>query len=271
MNVEYLYVDQSRMAMVNVGTGKLFFYNNNFLGTPVLMTDDTGTVVWEADYKPFGEAGVNGKSTVVNNFRFAGQYYDEKTGLHYNWHRYYDPKTGRYLTPDPLGIDGGINLYAYTANNPINGYDLDGAKPVFQGKNCPSDEFDPDYIIYELYGIDVDELRKQAILQQLYLMSALFPPSGFNVKVPKSWMNKTIGKPYPTKINRAGKLQPYDPKTGRFLKNDANPGFKLSPLNRFVTGFGHGWAEAKGASGATPVGRAGNIGYMIGNFIGNIF
>jgi RHS repeat-associated protein len=92
------------------------------------MTDDTGTVVWEADYKPFGEAGVNGKSTVVNNFRFSGQYFDQETGLHYNWHRYYNPATGRYLTPDPIGLEGKINVYAYAGNNPINWIDPLGLK-----------------------------------------------------------------------------------------------------------------------------------------------
>jgi RHS repeat-associated protein len=85
-----------------------------------MLADSTNTIVWEGIYKPFGEADVNPNSSVVNNFRFPGQYYDAETGLHYNYFRYYDPSTGRYLTPDPIGLLGGINLFEYSENNSIN-------------------------------------------------------------------------------------------------------------------------------------------------------
>jgi RHS repeat-associated protein len=48
--------------------------------------------------------------------RFPGQYHDDESDLHYNHQRYYDPATGRYLTPDPLGLAGGDSLYGYVAN-----------------------------------------------------------------------------------------------------------------------------------------------------------
>jgi RHS repeat-associated protein len=57
---------------------------------------------------------------------FPGQYFDEETGLHYNYFRDYDPTTGRYLQPDPLGTTAGLNLYAYVAGNPIIRVDRNG-------------------------------------------------------------------------------------------------------------------------------------------------
>jgi RHS repeat-associated protein len=120
LSSDYLYMFGNRIARVDAEDGSFYYFLNNYLGTPILMTNDKGGIVWEASYKPFGEAMVSSNSTVVNNFRFPGQYFDQEVEVQYNYHRFYDPKTGRYITPDPIGLIGGDNLFAYVSNNPIN-------------------------------------------------------------------------------------------------------------------------------------------------------
>jgi RHS repeat-associated protein len=95
-----------------------YFYQNDHLGSPQKLTAVNGAVVCSAKYSSFGKEEVDLES-VTNNLRFAGQYYDGETGLHYNWQRYYDPAIGRYLRADPIGLDSGITLYAYAQNNPL--------------------------------------------------------------------------------------------------------------------------------------------------------
>ncbi len=63
---------------------------------------------------------------VRNNFRFPGQYFDQETGLHYNYFRDYSSAIGRYIEPDPIGLEGGVNLYPYVLNNPVNHIDPEG-------------------------------------------------------------------------------------------------------------------------------------------------
>jgi YD repeat-containing protein len=83
MTREYLYMGKVRVAMVDVAGGNaLYHYLNDRLGTPEILTDATGTVAWEAWYEPFGEAHLHPSSSVVNNIRLPGQYFDAETGYH---------------------------------------------------------------------------------------------------------------------------------------------------------------------------------------------
>jgi RHS repeat-associated protein len=118
MLAEYIYLGDQLLAMIKPGE-VAYYYHNDHLGTPQVLTNESQTVAWKAVYAPFGEA-VTSVETVENPFRFPGQYYDQETGLHYNYFRYYNPTTGRYITPDPIGLEGGINLFTYAENNPVN-------------------------------------------------------------------------------------------------------------------------------------------------------
>ncbi len=121
---EYVWLDGKPLAQIT-SDGSLYYYHNDHLGTPQLLTDATGAVAWAAEYLPFGKATITVEN-VTNNLRFPGQYYDWETGLHYNWNRYYDPETGRYISADPIGLRGGMNLYAYVKNDPVNAIDPKG-------------------------------------------------------------------------------------------------------------------------------------------------
>ncbi|WP_155651243.1 polymorphic toxin type 47 domain-containing protein, partial [Burkholderia stagnalis] len=98
-----------------------------------------GEIAWSARYKAWGEAReVIGeaarKAGIENPLRFAGQYFDRETGLHYNRYRYYDPGSGRFVSKDPIGLAGGINVYQY-APNPISWIDPLGLATVSNAPN----------------------------------------------------------------------------------------------------------------------------------------
>jgi RHS repeat-associated protein len=117
-------------VVVNESLQTLYYFHNDHLGTPRVLTDDNQNVVWAASYTPFGEATVT-TAIVTQNLRFPGQYFDQETGLHYNYFRYYDPSTGRYITSDRIGLSDGPNTYAYAYQNPMAVYDPDGLSGVY--------------------------------------------------------------------------------------------------------------------------------------------
>jgi RHS repeat-associated protein len=119
-------------ATVNVkGEARVYYIHPDHLNTPRLIADSTGTTVWRWDQQePFGSTPPNDNPSGLGAFdfplRLPGQYYDRETTLHYNMMRDYDPSIGRYVESDPIGLDGGLNTYAYVGNSPVDRFDPDG-------------------------------------------------------------------------------------------------------------------------------------------------
>ena len=81
---------------------------------------------WSATWSAHGEATVEARDGFDYALRLPGQYFDAETGLHYNYHRYYDPTLGRFIQPDPIGLAGGLNLYEYSDGDPLRGCEVLG-------------------------------------------------------------------------------------------------------------------------------------------------
>ncbi|WP_323743884.1 RHS repeat domain-containing protein [Lelliottia nimipressuralis] len=86
-----------------------------------LLTED-GTIVWRGKQQLWGREESANDAKVSCRLRFPGQYEDEESGLYYNRFRYYDYETGHYLSPDPIGLLGGVNPYGYV-HNPLGWID----------------------------------------------------------------------------------------------------------------------------------------------------
>lgn len=131
---EYIWLEERPLAVVDhSGTSPVIYHvHSDHLGRPVVMTDDTKTKVWEANFLPFG--GVHSLTGPASlDYRFPGQWFQLESGLHYNWHRHYDPTTGRYLQPDPLGMPDGPSRWAYALNSPLMNIDPTGQFRVNPG------------------------------------------------------------------------------------------------------------------------------------------
>ena len=120
------------IPVVHLIGNDVFAVHTDNLGTPKLLTSSEGETVWEATYTPLGEALIS-QQAIEFNLRFPGQYADAETGTHYNYQRDYDPRTGRYLTSDPIGLAGGDNTYAYANNNVLGAIDALGLFTTITG------------------------------------------------------------------------------------------------------------------------------------------
>jgi RHS repeat-associated protein len=135
---ETVYLDGMPVAVLKQEQGSTvpYYAYSDHLNTPRVITRASdNAMVWRWDQAdPFGAAQPNeslaGQARFVYNPRFPGQVYDAESGLYYNYFRDYDPQTGRYLTSDPIGLEGGINTYGYVLGNPLTYVDPNGQGAV---------------------------------------------------------------------------------------------------------------------------------------------
>ena len=129
-NTGYVVGSDPITVTVMAGVAKLYFVSVDHLNTPRLISNDSGVVVWRWDQQePFGDIAADDDPSGLGSFdfplRLPGQYIDQETNLHYNYFRDYDPTLGRYYQSDPIGLDGGPNIYAYVYS-PLTEIDPNG-------------------------------------------------------------------------------------------------------------------------------------------------
>ena len=125
--------------------GDTFYVSNDCLGSVRLVTDESGAVVSRFEWGAYGTLLDGSFDGVPGGMPFGwigalGVRFDALTGLYYMRQPWYDAGVGRFISKDPIGIDGGKNLYAYVSNNPTRFIDPNGLQPVKDmqsvGKGC---------------------------------------------------------------------------------------------------------------------------------------
>jgi len=232
----YVWLNGRPLARID-NNQQIYYYHVDHLGTVLSMTDaTTGAVVWKGYYEPFGSATVRPVSTIENNLRLPGQYYDRETGLHYNYFRDYDPSTGRYVEADPIGLNAGPNVYAYVEGKPLTQIDPFGLAngPAVGWMHLSSKRSrcvrGPDFLNFQI---------------DAYVFSAW----GTFTRDRNSFVGGGFNKTYPSPVSLTANVT-----AGWLNTSSVQPG----QTNSFVNGFSGGGAAAY-------VGMGGGLLYSPGN------
>jgi RHS repeat-associated protein len=145
-SARYIYLPTASrpMPVAAIYGTKHYAIQSDHLNTPRRLIQSDGQVAWQWAYSAFGDEkptiaknrfantelnqsfGTTSVPAVTFNLRYPGQYFDQESNLHYNYHRSYSAKTGRYTQSDPIGLDGGWNRFNYAELNPISKIDPEG-------------------------------------------------------------------------------------------------------------------------------------------------
>jgi len=271
------------------------YYTDDSLGSVMAITNSKGSITESYSYDSFGRL-TEGSFDGINRLGYNGKRVDPVTGrLDYGF-RDYDPVQMRFTTVDPVKDQN--NWYAYVGNDPVNFIDPFG----LSASDSEATQFEKDFEAWIV--AEKEKSIGQRLLDDILgtgdpmpgVVNATIPitltglPSnvGTAVKTVAAVVgggltgaaiyeavsdNNTGGllAKNPTKLNNAGQMQPYDPSNGQYLPPPP-PGPEYSADARGIIGAAKGYMEAKGATntGPPPLGKAGEVGYAIGQFLGNL-
>jgi len=218
----------------NSASGSTAFYTYDALGNTSELTDSSGTVLNRYRYLPFGER-LSVTEAIGNRFQFGGEdgVMHEGGDLYVMRARFYDPALGRFFQPDPIGILGGFNLYAYTGNSPINYSD-----PTGLTMHIPSGP------MWEAFMMGIMEVGARA-------RGGIFNPGGKNLR--PAWWEKWAKHLSKKEIAEYSKQLP----KGKRLTQKIKIG-RLARLARYLNGIPKGSPAYVGyIAAAFAVGYAG--------------
>ena len=214
------------------------------LGTPKELIDAEGGIAWQARTNVWGEIEEVSVSRTDCPIRFQGQYYDTESKLAYNWQRYYDASTARYLTPDPLGLAGGPNPYAYV-DNPLRSVDPLGLEQC-EGRTTPLD-------VVNMKAADIPSFKSGGFnkwfdaktSEELALM---YERPALREKI-KAGLRGDGGKHEMLMVAEAPKWSQWGVKAKQVQEDFAIP---IADLNE--GGLANGWTHSTGLRGSTAPG-----------------
>jgi len=186
----YLFLPTTFFPIAMSRNGERTFVFFDQIASPRELLSWDGRIVWSREASAFGvdRTGSTGDDSFRCPIRFQGQYRDPENGLDYNYHRYYDALVGRYITPDPLGIDAGPNRYRYVPE-PLTWIDPYGLLTSFEATVVPRCDWNKDQV--QAFNDKVDRYNAEILRRQ-----SLEPPEDGIVISPCARSSKSASEAY---------------------------------------------------------------------------
>ena len=232
------------------GTLSIDWLHVDHRGLPMMRSDAEGRIVWQQQYGPFGEPEASDGPVVFREdsarlfgvdpmLRFPGQWADAATGLYYNMRRDYDPRLGRYVSPDPLGLRAGPNPYLYVDADPMRNVDPTGLMLfAFDGTYNAPDKPTNIWHFYQAYDAKANGPGSDVLRPYLEGVGVEFGPHAAynrtNGPVHREWVEPITADKWKDNVNY---------QVGRFMKavEQLKEG---ETLNVDVVGFSRGAVQA---------------------------